>query len=147
MSSGIIKELQFFGLAMLRGALLLLLYDLIRILRRIMPHGIVVIALEDVLYWMGTALFIFQLIYRKNDGAVRGYALLAIAAGMYFYHQIVSNWLVMYLSRFLKWILGIFFRPLKIISGKVVQVLKISERFYKNKLKKRVKEFIMILFS
>jgi spore cortex biosynthesis protein YabQ len=140
MSPGIIKELQFFGLAMLRGALLLFLYDLIRILRRIVPHGIVVIALEDVLYWMGMALLVFQLIYRENDGAVRGYALLAIAVGMYFYHQTISDWLVKHLSGILKRILGIFFRPLKIIFRKFVQVLKM-------RLKKRFKEFIMVLFS
>jgi spore cortex biosynthesis protein YabQ len=140
MSSGIIKELQFFGLAVLRGVLLLALYDLIRILRRIVPHGIAAIALEDVLYWLGTALLIFQLIYRENDGAVRSYALLAIFVGMYFYHQTISGWLVTHLSGILKRILDIVFRPIKTIFGKV-------RRFYKKKLKKRVKEFIIILFS
>jgi spore cortex biosynthesis protein YabQ len=147
MSPGIIKELQFFGLAMLRGILLLILYDLLRIFRRIVPHGVSAVALEDVLYWLGTTLLIFQLIYQENDGAVRGYALLALAAGMYFYHQTVSNWLVMHLSGILKRILAIIFRPLRTIIGKIVQVLKTTAKFYKKKLKKQVKEFIMILFS
>ena len=93
MSSGISRELQFFGLAVLRGVFILVLYDLLRIFRRVLPHGVWAIALEDVLYWIATALLIFQLLYRENDGAVRGYALLAVASGMVLYHQTFSNFL------------------------------------------------------
>lgn len=147
MSPGISKELQFFGLAVLRGGLILILYDLIRIIRRIVPHGVLAIAVEDVLYWAGTALLIFQLLYRENDGAVRGYALFAIAAGMFLYHQTVSNRIVEYTSGILNWFLGFFLKPVRFLYRKVVQVLKVAVRFYKKKLKKRLKEFIIILFS
>ena len=147
MSLGILEELQFFGLAVLRGIFILILYDLIRIFRRIVPHGVLAVALEDVFYWAGTALLIFQLLYRENDGAVRGYALFAVAAGMLFYHQTVSNWMVEHTAGILNWCLGILLRPFRFVWGKVVQVLKVAVRFYKNKLKKRLKEFIIILFS
>lgn len=147
MSPGIIKELQFFGLAVLRGALILALYDTIRIFRRVVPHGIFAVALEDVLYWAGTALLIFQLLYRENDGAVRGYALFAVAIGMFVYHQTLSGWLVSHMAGILNWCLGILLRPVKALYRKIVQVLRMVLRFYKKKLKKQVKEFIMILFS
>ena len=84
-----------------------MLYDLIRIFRRIVPHGVFAIALEDVLYWAGTALLVFQLLYRENDGAVRGYALFAVAAGMMIYHRTVSGWLVEHIAGILNWCLGI----------------------------------------
>ena len=58
--------------------MILALYDLIRIFRRVVPHGVWPVALEDLCDWVGTALLIFQLLYRENDGAVRGYALLAV---------------------------------------------------------------------
>lgn len=147
MSPGILKELQFFGLAVIRGILILILYDLIRIFRRIVPHGVWAVALEDILYWAGTALLIFQLLYRENDGAVRGYALFAVAVGMLFYHQTVSGWLVENIAGVLNWCFGILLKPLRIIWKKVVQVFRIAARFYKKKLKKRLKEFIIILFS
>lgn len=147
MSPGILKELQFFGLAVIRGILILVLYDLIRIFRRIVPHGVWAVALEDILYWAGTALLIFQLLYRENDGAVRGYALFAVAVGMLFYHQTVSGWLVENIAGVLNWCFGILLKPLRIIWKKVVQVFRIAARFYKKKLKKRLKEFIIILFS
>ena len=47
-SDGIVRELQFFGLAMLRGALILVLYDLLRITRRLIPHGVWLIAVQDM---------------------------------------------------------------------------------------------------
>lgn len=132
---------------MIRGILILVLYDLIRIFRRIVPHGVWAVALEDILYWAGTALLIFQLLYRENDGAVRGYALFAVAVGMLFYHQTVSGWLVENIAGVLNWCFGILLKPLRIIWKKVVQVFRIAARFYKKKLKKRLKEFIIILFS
>ena len=147
MSLGIFKELQFFGLAVVRGVLILVLYDLLRIFRRVVPHGVLAVALEDVLYWAGTALLIFQLLYRENDGAVRGYALFAVAVGMLFYHQTVSGWLVENIAGVLNWCFGILLKPVCIIWKKVVQVFRIAVRFYKKKLKKGLKEFIIILFS
>ncbi|MFG6330886.1 MAG: spore cortex biosynthesis protein YabQ [Lachnospiraceae bacterium] len=147
MSPGIIKELQFFGLAVLRGVLILILYDLLRIFRRVVPHGVLAVALEDVLYWAGTALLVFQLLYRENDGAVRGYALVAVAAGMLLYHRTVSGWMVEHIAGVLNVCLGFFLRPLRLLWRKVVQVLRMAVRFYKKKLKKRLKEFIIILFS
>lgn len=147
MSLGILKELQFFGLAVLRGIWILVLYDLLRILRRVVPHGVWTIALEDVLYWAGTALLIFQLLYRENDGALRGYALFAVAAGMFAYHQTISGWLVEHIAGVLNWCFGILLKPFRAVYRKVVQVLRVAGRFYKKKLKKRLKEFIIILFS
>lgn len=147
MSPGILKELQFFGLAVLRGVLILVLYDMLRIFRRIVPHGVWAVALEDILYWIGTALLIFQLLYRENDGAVRGYALFAVAVGMLLYHQIFSNWLVGHIAGVLNWCLGILLKPFRVIYRKIVQVLRMVVRFYKKKLKKQLKEFIIILFS
>ena len=147
MSLGIIKELQFFMLAVLRGVGILILYDLIRIFRRVVPHNVAAIAVEDVAYWIGTALLVFQLLYQENDGAVRGYALFAVAAGMILYHQTLSGWLVSHVAGMLNLCLGFLLKPFLVIYRKVVQVLRVAGRFYKKKLKKQLKEFIIILFS
>ncbi len=127
--------------------MILIIYDLLRIFRRVVPHGVCAVALEDVLYWAGTALLIFQLLYRENDGAVRGYALFAVAVGMLFYHQTVSGWLVEHIAGILNWCFGILLKPFRIVWKKVVQVCRMAVRFYKKKLKKKLKEFIIILFS
>ena len=137
-SDGIVRELQFFGLAMLRGALILALYDLLRIW---------LIAVQDLLYWICTAFLIFALLYRENDGAVRGYALFAVAAGMIVYYYLIGRWIVEPISGILKTVLEFFLRPAGTVARKVVQVGKITGHFYKNKLKNKLREFIIILFS
>lgn len=124
-----------------------MIYDLLRIIRRIVPHGVWAVALEDVAYWITTALLVFQLLYRENDGAVRGYALLAVAVGMMLYHQTLSGWMVSHIAGILNWYLGILLKPFLYVYRKVVQVLRVAVRFYKKKLKKQLKEFIIILFS
>ena len=57
-AAGIIKELQFFGLAVLRGILIVILYDLLRILRRVFSHGVWAVAIEDLCYWLAAAFLV-----------------------------------------------------------------------------------------
>lgn len=145
--AGIAGELEFFGLAVLRGILTLAIYDALRILRRVAPHADWAVALEDLLYWILTALLIFQLLYRENDGAVRGYALLAVALGMLLYHRIVSGWLVEQVSGLLSAVLGILLKPVRMLLRRLAGFVRMCAHYHKNKLKKKWKEFIMILFS
>ncbi|MCC8162391.1 MAG: spore cortex biosynthesis protein YabQ [Lachnospiraceae bacterium] len=147
MSSAILDELRFFALAVLRGALILAVYDVIRIFRRVISHGVWAVALEDLFYWIATALLTFELLYRENDGAVRGYALFAIAAGMLFYHQTVSAWIVEHIAGILRLIFGILFAPFQFLLRKLRKFLKLTGRFHKKKLKNHLKECIVILLS
>lgn len=144
---GLIRELMFFGLAVLRGMLIMAIYDGIRIFRRVLPHGVWSVALEDVLYWFLSALLVFQLIYRENDGALRGYALAAVAVGMFVYHQTVSTWLVEHIAWILNGCLGIICRPVQAVGGKFCKFVRLLYRFCKKKLKNGFREFIIILFS
>ena len=112
-----------------------------------MPHSTWAVAVEDVVYWLGTAFLVFQLLYRENDGAVRGYALLAVAVGMLLYHQTFSNWLVSHIAGVLSRLLELILKPFGIVFGKIVQAVRMVFRFYKKKLKKQLKEFIIFLFS
>ena len=145
--AGLIRELMFFGLAVLRGILILVIYDVIRIFRRVFPRGVWSVALEDMLYWLLSAFLIFQLIYRENDGAIRGYALAAVAVGMFAYHQTVSSWLVEHLAWLLNRCFDVIRKPLHKVGGKICKIVRLWYRFCKKKLKKRFREFIMILFS
>lgn len=146
-AAGVLKELQFFGLALLRGVLILVLYDLLRIFRRVFPHGIVLVSAEDLGYWAVTALLVFQLIYQQNDGAVRGYALLAVMMGMAAYHWSVSDWIVEQSSAILKAVVGSAEKPIRAAGTVLFRKVRQWSRFYKKKLKNKIKEFIIILFS
>lgn len=59
-----------------------LLYDLIRLIRRLIRHGTLAVAVEDMLYWLACGLLIFRMLYEENSGAIRGFAIAAVILGM-----------------------------------------------------------------
>lgn len=68
----IVEEVRLLLISAAIGILLLLIYDGIRIFRNLIPHGSFFLALEDFLYWLAASLLIFWMVYRSNDGAMRG---------------------------------------------------------------------------
>lgn len=76
------------------GSGLLLVYDMLRIWRRVVGHGVVWMAAEDVIYWCFCACVIFALLYRQNDGRIRGFVMLAIAIGMLLYNFLLSKYIL-----------------------------------------------------
>ena len=79
MSSVIRQEIWLFLLSVLHGASLALFYDLFRSLRRAIPHGIVLLSLEDFFFWMTAGFLTFCLVFSGTDGVIRGY----VAAGIF----------------------------------------------------------------
>ena len=117
-SGSIQNEMMLFGNAVLLGAALMLLYDVIRICRRILPRGIILVSIEDVIYWIVFGVAVFILLYRENDGAVRGFIVGGIAAGLFLYYQLLGRWLM-------KW-MGILIRSLKKRLKKAMEKVKIK---------------------
>ena len=85
---------RLFLTAILMGMVLAVVYDLLRIFRRIVPHGNVLIGIEDFFFWIWTAFWSFSVLYRENDGSLRMYTIIAMGIGMILYHQTLSNLLV-----------------------------------------------------
>ncbi len=78
---GIGKELFIFLLAVLAGAIVRLAYRCISCLREVVHHAHWVIELEDLIYWIGTAIFLFVQIYYTSSGSVRWYFILGVGIG------------------------------------------------------------------
>lgn len=113
MSAGILEELRVVGIAVVYGAAITFVYDLIRIFRRIIAHGNFWIGLEDFLFWIWTSLWSFSVLYRENDGNLRMYTIGSMVLGMILYHQLISEFFVKISAKILKRILGILLFPLK----------------------------------
>ncbi len=101
-SENIFHELDFFAVSFVLGILLVLVYDCLRIFRRLVRHGTVWISLEDLGYWVFTAFVIFAMLYQKNDGLIRGFSIGGIVFGMLLYNQLISRYTVKYIARALK---------------------------------------------
>lgn len=128
MSQVILGELRVAGTAVFCGAVITIVYDLLRIFRRVISHGNLWIGIEDFVFWIWTALWVFSVLYRENDGNLRMYTIFAMVLGMILYHKTVSEPLVELTGRLLKKLLMIFVYP--------VRLLKIPVIFFRKKLKK-----------
>lgn len=121
-SDGIHQELGFLLISFALGEGLVMLYDVFRIFRKVVPHGVIWISVEDVLYWIVAALLIFGMIFQENDGLIRGFAIGGILLGMLFFNHFVSPFLIRSISGILKKILEILKKGLK----KVREAVKIG---------------------
>lgn len=129
MNDAIMIELRFFGVSVFWGMLLLIMYDLLRILRRIIVHNNFFIALEDILFWITCSFLIFRMMYQQNNGIIRGFSILAMLLGMLIYHDTISEPLVNIVAgAFNKIIHGIaklitlILKPIRFIIKKVVRL-------------------------
>lgn len=142
-SAEIIKEADVLLVAFLTGALLLFIYDVLRIVRKIVPHKMWLVGVEDLLFWIGSALALFAMLYRENSGYIRGFVIGGVLVGMLLYNLLLSAWIVagsvfllkkilFVLSRPLVWTARLFRKPLGFAGRKVKKLL----RFIKKELKK-----------
>lgn len=140
MSQNIINETYFFGCCVLTGIAVISMYDVIRIFRRIVKHGVLAIGIEDLIYWVGCSFFVFHIIYIRNDGVIRGFAILAIVLGMLIYNLTISNLIVKYISMILNKIIHFLTAPIKWITKKCIGILKKCYKAVKIMLSKHKKE-------
>lgn len=96
--SAIPGELALLREALFMGAGMFAVYDLIRIFRRLLPHGILWISIEDLLYFAAAALWFFLRICKVNSGIIRFYILPAMGAGALVYYLLLGRPLMSHIS-------------------------------------------------
>lgn len=82
--SGIRTELFIFLTAFVTGAVLRMAYICLTYLRKIVKHRKILVDIEDMIYWIGSSLYLFVQIYHTSDGRIRWFFLLGVAVGVVF---------------------------------------------------------------
>lgn len=138
-------ELCYIGECLLLGAGLMLLYDILRIIRIVIPHSIVVISIEDVLYWIAAGIFMFMLLYKEDAGSIRWFAVVIAVSGMLIYNFGISRLAVPFVGKCIRWPLLQIVRGLRLVTckmgatGKKVTGL-LKKLIKKDRIEKRLKE-------
>lgn len=122
--------------AVASGAVLILVYDVLRILRQLLKHKQWVVAGEDILYWIGCALFVFIMLCKENDGMMRGFILLGLTIGMLLYNQLLSRRIVPYVVRLIRFLCRIIGRPLKFCVRLLLRPIRFLSRYIKRVFRK-----------
>lgn len=125
------RELGILGVSVLLGAILFFCYDILRIFRRVIPHGVFWVSVEDLIYWLGFTVAVFLMLYQTDDGMIRGFSLGGIGIGAGLYYLLLSRYLVRFftfifrkIKRYLGRLLRFLFGPILRISRKILRTLK-----------------------
>ena len=145
MSGQIVSEGQFLLYCFLSGICITIVYDFLRIFRRIRRHGTVWIAIEDLFFWIAAAIFLFYVLYKTNNGVIRWFSIAGAAAGMLIYKSVIGEHLVEIMSTIIKRILDVVaraarvvFRPVKRLFNRASSKWKKRKRKFKKQVKKQL---------
>lgn len=99
---GIEKEISVFVRAILSGNLVCLIYYVIRVFRRILRHNLLWVSIEDFLFWIGTGLYLFLIIYQTSNGSIRWYFVIGVLLGGILTHCFAQKMLKKYIDKIKK---------------------------------------------
>lgn len=153
------SENEFLLHALLMGIFITFVYDILRILRRVIPHRGFMVSLEDLAFWIYCAEKVFLMMYHESDGNLRWFAVIGALAGMFLYKKLISPWFVKYVSLGLEKVLGVLIkagsilcRPFRIAGAKTgAAVGAAGKRFGrllrggKRRVKKKLTFFLKVL--
>ena len=91
MSTFIHHELLLLVRTVAAGAVLLLCYDLLIAFRNVLAHTDRAAGVEDLLYWLCCAFFVFSEIYRTNEGILRFFMICGFLLGAYVCHRTLGG--------------------------------------------------------
>lgn len=133
----IINELRFFLNSILWGVILLVIYDVFRIIRKIIKHNGFFIAIQDIIYWVVCSILIFNMMYEQNNGIIRAFAVLAVVIGMLLYHGSVSNMVVDFISMVINKVIHF----VNLVIGTTINTILWPFKF----IFKKIKRFVLFI--
>ena len=92
--------------------------------------------MEDMLYCIGSAIFIFIMLCRENDGAIRGFCMLGMSVGMLLCNYVISPWLVKGIVKVFKKLFQVVGKPLRA----VFRMVAVPLRFLKGKIRRLLRK-------
>ena len=134
MSVNIIQEIYFLFHAISLGALITFGYDWIRVIRKVIPHNVFFLSLEDLIFWIICSIRIFLMLYEENNGTLRWFAVIGAMIGMFFYKLCIGRFFVKYVSILLKKIIQIIGKLLY-IARKPIKKLGRKSSIFKRKVR------------
>lgn len=121
MSIEIFNEAEIFVKAIFLGVFLCIIYDCLRIIRRIVKKGIIITGVEDIIFFIFSAIMIFSYMYKMNGGVIRIYIFVAILIGAFIFEEGIGKFVVKYISKLIKKYIEVLkkcFKPIKIVINR-----------------------------
>jgi len=117
-----------FAAACAAGAAIGLIYDVFRLVRRIIPHSAAVIHIEDTVFWVSVSLLMFYVTLQTSYGKVRFFNILGAALGALLYFMTAGRLFAAASERIEGKI-----RSISLIIKKLLHKCRINVKFKKGK--------------
>lgn len=110
------------------GMIVGFVFDIFRILRRVVKTTNFITHLEDILFWLLVSIIIFTLVFVTNDGELRWYEFLGVILGVIFYNLLFSHFVIKVSVSVINFIKKIIALIIKIVLFPLVIIYKIFKR-------------------
>lgn len=127
------------------GAVLGMLYDCFRILRRVLQHKTVSTTIEDAIFWLVSTLLMFAFLLNRNYGDIRAFIFMGLALGAVLYFLTLSRYFTKFAMAVLRWLKNVLIAiisPILLASAVIKKRLKLGRRYVKmrgSKIYRRIK--------
>lgn len=86
------EEMTAFLMAVISGVIVRMFYQCITCFRKLIKHNHFAIEIEDFIFWIGSAVYVFVQIYHTTNGGVRWYFVLGIVIGALIATVFLRKW-------------------------------------------------------
>ena len=122
MNDNIYYQVYVFVLCCVFGVVLAIIFDVFRIIRRLVRTGVCMTFVEDIMFWILSSLLFFAIILKLYNGEFRVFMVVGILLGAITYFGSLSKFfihisviLVDFFSKIIKKILGFLLLPIKLL--------------------------------
>lgn len=119
MSDSVMVELYIFCMSIMLGIIMSFVYDIIRVFRKVITRGTVIVAIEDIVVMFVAAIITFNMIYKNNNGIIRSYIIIGILLGITLYLVSISRFIVNIPSKYIRMVLQKLLKAFKMITSKI----------------------------
>lgn len=108
------KDISSFGISILNGILMGIIFDLYRALRYFSKPKKVLMFIEDLVFWIIIIITLFMLLVKTTDGILRGFFFVGSFCGLMLYMILLS-----------KFLFSIFISIFKLILELISEIIKL----------------------
>ena len=138
-----LEQTYLFLVYIISGMLIGILFDIFRVLRKSFNTKDFFTYIEDIIFWIITGLFLIFVIFRFNNGEIRGYSICGILLGIAIYIFSISKIfikinvkIITFLKKIITYIYRFVIRVIKKLFSPftffVINIKKIALKFIKN---------------
>lgn len=128
MEVSVTNQAYIFLSSVVGGLLVGFVFDIFRILRRVVKTANFITYIEDILFWILVSIIIFSLVFITNNGELRWYELLGVMLGVIFYNLLFSQYVIRVSVTVINFIKKVIVFVIKIILFPFVIIYKLFKK-------------------